>query len=163
MSQITPTTYEEFLALAAKGTVVPLVKTVMADLLTPVSAYLRVERQANQAFLLESVEGGEKIARYSFLGCAPHTIVRARPRRESESPGSEVVIERKDGTWETRQEALNTINFAKDLMNRAAGFDRLDVHLDAELTELARIADGRNFAEGMAAFFARRGPQFGVE
>lgn len=116
MSQITPTTYEEFLALAARGTVVPLVKTVMADLLTPVSAYLRVERQANQAFLLESVEGGEKIARYSFLGCAPHTIVRARPRRESESPGSEVVIERKDGTWETRQEAM--LDVLRDLMHR---------------------------------------------
>lgn len=83
MAQITPTSYEEFLALAAEGTVVPLVKTVMADLLTPVSAFLRIERQSPQAFLLESVEGGEKIARYSFLGCAPHTIVRARGNRVS--------------------------------------------------------------------------------
>lgn len=50
---------------------------------------------------------------------------------------------------------------AKDLMNRAAGIDRLDVHLDRELTELARIADGKDFAEGLAAFFARRPPAFG--
>src|SRR5215468_1308619 len=89
MPSITPATYEEFLAMAGRGTVVPLVKTVMADLLTPVSAYLRVERQAPHAFLLESIEGGEKIARYSFLGCAPHTIVRAR--------GAQVTIERRDG------------------------------------------------------------------
>src|SRR5215475_6434205 len=78
MPSITPATYEEFLAMAGRGTVVPLVKTVMADLLTPVSAYLRIERQSPHAFLFESVEGGEKIARYSFLGCAPHTTVRAR-------------------------------------------------------------------------------------
>jgi 2-(1,2-epoxy-1,2-dihydrophenyl)acetyl-CoA isomerase len=52
---------------------------------------------------------------------------------------------------------------AKRLLNRAAGLDRLDVHLDAELTELARIADGANFAEGLAAFFERRTPRFGVE
>ncbi len=53
------------------------------------------------------------------------------------------------------------VGVAKDLLNRAAGMDRLDVHLDAELGELARIADGKNFAEGLAAFFARRPPEFG--
>ena len=52
---------------------------------------------------------------------------------------------------------------AKRLLNEAAGMDRLDRHLDAELAELARIADGPNFAEGIAAFFARRQPRFGVE
>nr|MBP6824419.1 chorismate-binding protein [Acidobacteriota bacterium] len=106
MPQITPTTYEEFLSLAAEGTVVPLVKTVMADLLTPVSAFLRIERQSPRAFLLESVEGGEKIARYSFLGCAPHTIVRAR--------GAEVSIERTDGSQETVQRPM--LNVLRDLM-----------------------------------------------
>ncbi len=108
MSQITPTTYEEFLALAAQGTVVPLVKTVMADLLTPVSAYLRIERQAERAFLLESIEGGEKIARYSFLGCAPHTIVRAR--------GNHVAVERADGTKETQERPM--LDVLRDLMHR---------------------------------------------
>jgi 2-(1,2-epoxy-1,2-dihydrophenyl)acetyl-CoA isomerase len=55
------------------------------------------------------------------------------------------------------------VGVAKQLVGRAAGMDRLDHHLDAELTELARIADGRNFAEGLAAFFARREPRFEVE
>ena len=41
--------------------------------------------------------------------------------------------------------------------------DRLDAHLDAELAELARIADGPNFAEGLAAFLERRPPRFGAE
>jgi len=52
---------------------------------------------------------------------------------------------------------------AKNLLNQAAGMDRLDVHLDAELTELARIADGPNFAEGIAAFFEKRAPRFESE
>jgi 2-(1,2-epoxy-1,2-dihydrophenyl)acetyl-CoA isomerase len=49
---------------------------------------------------------------------------------------------------------------AKNLLNQAAGMERLDVHLDAELSELARIADGPNFAEGLAAFFGKRAPEF---
>ena len=52
---------------------------------------------------------------------------------------------------------------AKRLLNQSAGMDRLDHHLDAELSELTRIADGSNFSEGLAAFFARRSPRFGVE
>lgn len=55
------------------------------------------------------------------------------------------------------------VGVAKQLIGRAAGMDRLDGHLDEELRELARIADGPNFAEGLAAFLARRAPGFGVE
>jgi len=55
------------------------------------------------------------------------------------------------------------VGVAKNLLNQAAGMDRLDVHLDAELTELARIADGANFAEGISAFFEKRTPEFESE
>ena len=68
MNDFTPKNYEEFLKLADEGTVVPVVRRVMADLLTPVAAYLKIERLSPHSFLLESVEGGEKVARYSFLG-----------------------------------------------------------------------------------------------
>ncbi len=116
MPSIIPSTYEEFLAMAAQGTVVPLVKTVMADLLTPVSAYLRIERQSPHAFLLESIEGGEKIARYSFLGCAPHTIVRARNVTGDDCDQAELTIERADGTSEkTVAPMLDTL---RDLMRK---------------------------------------------
>jgi 2-(1,2-epoxy-1,2-dihydrophenyl)acetyl-CoA isomerase len=54
------------------------------------------------------------------------------------------------------------MGIAKELINQAAGMDRLDVHLDRELEKLARIADGANFAEGIDAFFAKREPKFGV-
>lgn len=49
---------------------------------------------------------------------------------------------------------------AKQLMNEAAGVDRLDYHLDRELEELARVADGEDFKEGIDAFFAKREPHF---
>lgn len=52
------------------------------------------------------------------------------------------------------------LGIAKELMNQAAGMDRLDVHLDRELDQLARIASGANFAEGISAFFDKRVPQF---
>jgi 2-(1,2-epoxy-1,2-dihydrophenyl)acetyl-CoA isomerase len=52
------------------------------------------------------------------------------------------------------------VGIAKDLMNQAAGVDRLDVHLDRELDNLARIANGLNFAEGIDAFFEKRMPVF---
>jgi len=52
------------------------------------------------------------------------------------------------------------LGIAKDLMNQAAGMDRLDYHLDRELDQLARIANGEQFAEGLSAFFEKRVPQF---
>ena len=54
------------------------------------------------------------------------------------------------------------MGIAKELINQAAGMDRLDVHLDRELQNLARIADGGDFAEGIDAFFGKRQPKFGV-
>jgi anthranilate synthase component I len=60
------------------GAVIPVWKPVLADLLTPSAAYLRLARKAKHAFLLESIEGGERVARYTFLGTDPHLIVRAR-------------------------------------------------------------------------------------
>lgn len=88
MNDLTPNNYEEFLKLAAEGTVVPVVRRVMADLLTPVGAYLRIERLSSFSFLLESVEGGEKVARYSFLGFDPHTVVRSRAGKVFIASGS---------------------------------------------------------------------------
>ncbi len=95
------TTYEEFAELATQGTFVPVCKEIVADLLTPVSAFLKIAEDADHAFLLESVEGGEQIARYSFLGKDPFMVLRARngktlvqqagARTESDQPFFEVL------------------------------------------------------------------------
>jgi anthranilate synthase component I len=70
--------FKTFCKLARQGNLVPVYETVRADLLTPVSAYLRLSRDARYACLLESVEGGEKIARYTFVGANPAQVFRCR-------------------------------------------------------------------------------------
>ena len=72
------TSFEEFVELAQRGTFVPVVKELVADLLTPVSAFLKVAEHSDYAFLLESVEGGEHVGRYSFLGKDPFLILRGQ-------------------------------------------------------------------------------------
>lgn len=71
---------EEFLKLSKKGNVIPVYMEVNADLDTPVSAFLKI-KQGDYSFLLESVEGQEKIARYSFLGTDPSLIFKSRGRQ----------------------------------------------------------------------------------
>jgi anthranilate synthase component 1 len=73
--------YKEFSRLARTATLVPVAKTVAADLRTPVSAFLSVAAREPNAFLLESVEGGEKIGRYTFLGARPYMVLTARGRQ----------------------------------------------------------------------------------
>jgi anthranilate synthase component 1 len=70
--------FKEFSRLAREATLVPVVKSVSADLLTPVSAFLAIAQKESHAFLLESVERGEQIGRYTFLGAAPYMRVKAR-------------------------------------------------------------------------------------
>src|SRR5207302_4068207 len=78
--------YKEFARLAREFTLVPVVKSVSADLLTPVSAFLAIAAKEPHAFLLESNERGEQIGRYTFLGARPYMRLRAR--------GSTIEIER---------------------------------------------------------------------
>jgi anthranilate synthase component 1 len=75
------TSFVEFKELARRGTFVPVCKEIVADLLTPVSAFLKIAEHADYAFLLESVEGGEHVGRYSFLGKDPFLILSSRQGR----------------------------------------------------------------------------------
>jgi anthranilate synthase component 1 len=70
---------KDFQVLARSATLVPIAKSVSADLLTPVSAFLAFAAHEPYSFLLESVEGGEKIGRYTFLGANPYMRVTSDP------------------------------------------------------------------------------------
>ena len=72
--------FKTFSRLAKQGNLVPVYENYTADLLTPVGAYLRIARDAKYSFLLESVEGGETIARYTFAGANPEEVFRSRGR-----------------------------------------------------------------------------------
>jgi anthranilate synthase component I len=89
------TSFDAFVELARRGTFVPVVKEIMADLLTPVSAFLKIAEHSDYAFLFESVEGGEQVARYSFLGKDPFLVLRAKDGR--------TVIDRSGVTSETNE------------------------------------------------------------
>jgi anthranilate synthase component 1 len=85
MLEVNPNSFEHFLLETEKGNVVPVVRSVLADLHTPVGALMRIAQGSEQSFLFESIEGGERLARYSFLAANPFLTVRAK--------NSDVVIE----------------------------------------------------------------------
>jgi len=74
-------TLEEVRRLRKHGNLVPVCRDIQADLETPVSAYLKIAR-GNYSFLLESVEGGERLARYSFIGAEPLLVLRTRDQKQ---------------------------------------------------------------------------------
>jgi anthranilate synthase component 1 len=101
------TTFDEFKELALRGTFVPVYKEIVADLLTPVSAFLKIAEHSDYAFLLESVEGGEQVGRYSFLGKDPFLILRAR--------GGKTIIDRAGQISESDKPFVTTL---RELMAR---------------------------------------------
>jgi anthranilate synthase component 1 len=99
--------YKEFSDFAKDSTLVPVVKSVAADLLTPVSAFLAIAAGEPDAFLLESVERGEQIGRYTFLGARPYMQVHAR--------GNQIVIQR--GTKKEKRQG-SAIEVIKELLRQ---------------------------------------------
>lgn len=95
------TTFDEFVELAKRGTFVPVCKEIVADLLTPVSAFLKIAEHSDYAFLLESVEGGEHVGRYSFLGKDPFLILRGRDGR--------TIVERAGVTTESERPFMDAL------------------------------------------------------
>ena len=99
--------YKEFSRLARDSTLVPIIKSVMADLLTPVSAFLAISRGERDAFLLESVERGEQIGRYTFLG--------ARSYMKLQTDGRQTIVQ--EGKKRERHDG-NVFQLAKQLLTK---------------------------------------------
>lgn len=97
--------FREFEKLSKQGNLIPVYEVFSADLLTPVSAYLRLAQGARYSFLLESVEGGEKIARYTFAGANPEEVFRY-------AAGACVLENRNRMIWEER----DPISFLREHM-----------------------------------------------
>lgn len=91
----------EIKELAGQGSVIPVAKDILGDLLTPAAAFLRVAHGRRRAFLLESVEGGERLARYSFIGWDPFIFVRGK--------GNSVWIERQGETVREETRGLDKL------------------------------------------------------
>jgi anthranilate synthase component 1 len=100
---------EEFKEKVKQGNLIPVYKEILADLDTPVSAYMKISG-GEFSFLLESVEGGEKWARYCFLGCDPSVIVSAR--------GSSITVSENGQTQTRTIESDNPLEGIKQIMSR---------------------------------------------
>ncbi|MDZ7757430.1 anthranilate synthase component I [Rhodohalobacter sp.] len=81
--------FKHFSELAKNYTAIPIYRRMMADILTPVSLFLSIREGSTHPFLFESVEGGEHLARYSFLGCNPYQVLSF--------DGSKVLLKQSDG------------------------------------------------------------------
>lgn len=115
MLDLQPSTFEDFERDAGQGNVVPVVRSIMADLQTGVGAFISIAGDCPFAFLLESVEGGERIARYSFFGANPEMIVRGR--------GRQTLVERNGKTEIYRMIATEWLReyFRERILSRRAG------------------------------------------
>lgn len=105
---------EAFRAVARPGALVPVYREIMADLETPVSAYLKVAKGHDRAFLLESVEQADILGRYSFLGANPSVVFRSR--------GNQVTVIRPDAT-----ESYESENPLDELRNLMATYHPVEV------------------------------------
>jgi len=82
---------EQFIELSKQGNLIPVYKEIVADMETPVSAFKKISKNSEYCFLLESVEGGENIARYSFLGSNPQKVFKFKGDKDP-FPGLEKII-----------------------------------------------------------------------
>lgn len=122
ISQLQPATFAEFEQETKRGNVVAVARNVSAAAMNPVDAFVNIAGSARYSFLFESVEGGEAVAKYSFLGADPYMIVRGR--------GNETLVER-EGVTEMRGE------FATDYLRRHFGQNKL-----ASRSDLGPLAGG---------------------
>ena len=122
METMAQTTFAAFTELASRGNVIPVCREIVDDLLTPVSAFLAYAGDARRAFLLESVEGGERIARYSFLGKDPFLTLR--------SDGMGTLVEDDHGVRSTPSPFLDVLG------------ERLAAHRSPAVPGLPRLTSG---------------------
>lgn len=113
---------DEFQNLAEDFTAIPVYRRLMADILTPVSLFLQLRQDADYPFLLESVEGGEQLARYSFLGRNPYQVLSY--------DGNKVSLKKGGHTKDLNQSYFDAL---KDLTTR---------HSEPELPDLPRLTGG---------------------
>jgi anthranilate synthase component 1 len=100
--------FSTFASLAAQGNLIPIYREIMADMDTPVSAFRKID-DGRYSFLLESIEGGEKWARYTFLGSAPSEVIRSR--------GKTVEVISADGGCK-REDVADPLAFVRDYLGR---------------------------------------------
>ena len=147
----------EFKELAKNYTVMPVYETITADLLTPVLAYLRIREKGKFSFLLESVEGIGRLARYSFIGHSPSSIII--------SDKNKIVISSEKNTEEVKSKLLDylsskvdsfkhpKIDDLPDFTGGIVGYLGFEIIREVENTIVFNNQKGDEFPEAMLGLF----------
>jgi anthranilate synthase component 1 len=133
-------TPDEFLKLAAQGNVIPITRRLLADIETPLSAYRKIRGQG-ESFLFESVEGGEHLGRYSFVGCNPRAVIRQTGQRVEVIENGKVVEKFEIRSAPAPGAASSQTHTVHELQNPPAG----DVAVAGTAT--LRVRDGLEVVE----------------
>ena len=149
-------TFEEFKRLAEKYTAIPVARRMVADILTPVSLFLSMRENGFYPFLFESVEGGEHLARYSFLGSNPYQILRYDGEKVTLSLSGRVeILEESYFSALNRLTQLHTepmMPHLPRLTGGAVGFSSYDTIREVE--DLPNIPDdGLDLPEAVWSFY----------
>ena len=99
--------FSTFNKLSREYTTVPVYKRILADLLTPISAYMRLAKESNYSFILESAEQGKRYGRYSFIGRNPHIILK------SDNNTTQIY---EDGAWNNKSTSF--LSVLREIQNR---------------------------------------------
>lgn len=129
--------YDQFKSLAKEYNAIPVYRRLMADVLTPVSLFLKIRKDTEYPFLLESVEGGEQLARYSFLGRNPYQILHYNGDRVTLQKGAEELNEIDSSYFDALKELTTEYSEPKlpdlpRLTGGAVGFSSYDTVRDVE-------------------------------
>ena len=135
---------DEFQKLAAHGNLIPVTRRLLADIETPLSAYRKI-RGAGESFLFESVEGGEHIGRYSFVGCNPRALIRQTGNRVEIIENGKVVESFVVSSNVNDQAALSSSN-AGSPSPSPIGWERAGVRVGAQ-AENHSVKDGLEVVE----------------
>lgn len=148
--------FEDFKRLAQNYTAIPVARRMVADILTPVSLFLSMRENGSYPFLLESVEGGEHLARYSFLGSNPYQILHFDGKKVSlTTTGQERVLNESYFSALTRLTQLHTEPILPDLprlTGGAVGFSSYDTIREVEVLKNTPV-DGLELPEAIWSFY----------
>ncbi len=140
---------ESFLKLAGEGNLIPVTRRILADFETPLSAYHKIRGQG-ESFLFESVEGGEHLGRYSFVGCNPRAVIRQIGDRIEHIENGKVVgkyVVSREAASEEGACAKEGLTIVEGVMNTYGKVDEVLVSCEAPAEVQQRVRDGLEVVE----------------
>ena len=140
---------ESFIKLAGQGNLIPVTRRILADFETPLSAYHKIRGQG-ESFLFESVEGGEHLGRYSFVGCNPRAVIRQIGDKIEHIENGKVVgkyMVSHEAAAQEGAQAKESLPIVEGVMNTYGKVDEVLVSVEAPAEVPQKVRDGLEVVE----------------